>query len=244
MTTREKVIIIVFLFIMGCAGFKFYRYKAGMEKQYTEAIAWANGKDETVKKYMDDNNDMHDKIQTMTVDRTAFINANKKFVDSIAKLNRVKPKNITSITTVSESTSDSFSAAIDTPEITIADPNISKPGKGDSIKVRTANFKDKSLVFKEYIGKDSIFGKYTYTDSLIYVGSQKRSGFLGMGKMKTFLDVSSNNPNTVITNAKSVQLVKVKDYKWTVGPYIGYGYDGLRWSPSVGISLQYSLFKF
>jgi len=244
MTTREKIISVVFLFLLTIGAYQYYSHNKYMAKQYSEAVAWANGKDETVKQYRDENNDMHDKIQTMTIDRDAFIATNKVFIDSIAKLNKIKSKNVTNITTVSTSTTGTFSAAIDTPEITIADPNTGNPLIKDSIKVRTANFQDKFLVFKEYIAKDSIYGKYTYTDSLIYVGSQKHSGFLGMGKMKTFLDVSSNNPNTTITNAKSVELTKVKDFKWTVGPYVGYGFDGNKWSPSLGISLQYSLFKF
>lgn len=243
MTTREKILSVIFLIVLTLGGYYHYSHNKYMEKQYAQAVAWATNKDETAKKYIDDNNNMHDKINTLSADRDAFIKTNKEYVDSIAKLNKIKSKNITSITTVATHTDGKIIANIDTNTVNLPIAT-DKTTNSTSIKVRPVNYEDRWIKLNGFVGTNKLYATYSYTDSLIYVGSQKRSGFLGMGRMKAYLDVSSNNPNTIITNARSIQLTKIKDYKWSLGPYAGYGYDGNKWSPSLGISVQYSLFKF
>lgn len=85
---------------------------------------------------------------------------------------------------------------------------------------------------------------YITRDSLIFTHYRKRTGFLGLGRTVTYLDGYSINPNSKVTGVTDLRFVTDKPKRFGIGPYIGYGYDGLRWAPSMGISLQYSLIKF
>jgi hypothetical protein len=82
---------------------------------------------------------------------------------------------------------------------------------------------------------------YRVHDSIAFVSSIKRNGLFG--PTHTVLNGISYNPNTKISGITGID-IKVPDRKFGIGPYIGYGWNGSSWSPSVGISVHYSLVKF
>lgn len=83
---------------------------------------------------------------------------------------------------------------------------------------------------------------YTMRDSLGFSIYHKKKWFLG--KQRTYMDVFSYNPAVSIVGLTGVRINTGRPKRFGVGPYIGYGFDGLRWAPSIGISLQYSIIKF
>lgn len=52
------------------------------------------------------------------------------------------------------------------------------------------------------------------------------------------------NPNVRITGMQGVKVGSSAPGRFAIGPYIGFGYDGSGWKPSIGVSLQYSLIRF
>lgn len=82
---------------------------------------------------------------------------------------------------------------------------------------------------------------YQVRDSVTFVSSTKRSGLFG--PIHTVLNGIGYNPNTHINGITGID-IKAPDRRFGIGPYIGYGWNGNKWSPSAGISVHYSLFKF
>jgi hypothetical protein len=89
---------------------------------------------------------------------------------------------------------------------------------------------------------DTPYINYSTFDSLIVTTYFKKKWFLG--KKETFVDAYSLNPNAHISGLVGLKVATEKPKRFGLGPYIGYGYSGDKWQPSVGLSLQYSLIRF
>jgi len=83
---------------------------------------------------------------------------------------------------------------------------------------------------------------YSMRDSLGFSIYHRRKWFLG--RQRSYMDVFSYNPAVRISGLTGVRINAGKPKHFGIGPYVGYGYDGQRWAPSIGISLQYSFIKF
>jgi hypothetical protein len=81
---------------------------------------------------------------------------------------------------------------------------------------------------------------YTYGDTLTYGFKIKKRWFLGDDKLYGFGGL--RNPNARIKKATNVLIKDFKDKRFSVGPFVGYGFIGKQ--IEIGVSLQYSLIKF
>lgn len=62
---------------------------------------------------------------------------------------------------------------------------------------------------------------------------------------KTFVEVINYNPYSSIEKLRTYQVEKPKNKLFSIGPYIGVGINQERkFIPSIGIGLQYNIFKF
>lgn len=82
---------------------------------------------------------------------------------------------------------------------------------------------------------------YQTRDSVAFATSFKKNGMFG--SKRTVLDGISYNPKSKISGITGIE-IKAPNYRWSIGPYVGYGWNGDRWAPSVGLSVNYSLIRF
>ena len=81
-------------------------------------------------------------------------------------------------------------------------------------------------------------------DYTVIVGEEK-TGFLGLGKRKPFVEVTNKNPYSETTSLKTYQVENYKIKRFGVGPNISYslGANGQLY-PTFGIGLQYNIIRF
>jgi hypothetical protein len=242
--TIKEILLVAALVIVSIFGVLQYTGKMKMMDQYSAALAVNDSTRNIMKLIVDENGKLHSRVESFEVDRKTFEVTHKAYVDSLTKVLNIKPKDLKSIIVVTTDNHGSFVTGLDTNSRV----NVSINGKDtvkDTVRYFTFDYdKDKWLKFKGKIDSGNIFVEYKFTDSLTIVTFQKKTGFLGLGKMKTFADVKSENPNTTYNSLKHIELTNIKNKHWGFGPYVGYGYNGNIWSPNVGVSLQYILLKF
>lgn len=242
--TIKELLLTAVLVIVSILGILQYTSKLHVMDQYSEAMAVNDSTKNVMKLIVDDNGKLHSRVASFEVDRKAFEVTHKAYVDSLTKALGIKPKDLTSIVVVATDNHGKFQTGLDTNEHVVTSFN-GKDTVRDTLRYYTFNYdKDKWLKFKGKIDSGKITAEYKFTDSLTITTFQKRTGFLKLGAVKTFVDIKSENPNTTYNSLKSIQLTDIKNRHWGVGPYVGYGYNGEKWSPQVGVSLQYILFKF
>lgn len=78
-----------------------------------------------------------------------------------------------------------------------------------------------------------------FFDPIITIGVEP-TGFLKLGKGKTFVQFESDNPYLEVKSLKSYNVAQPRNKRFSIGPYIGYGTKGL----DIGIGIQYGLIKF
>ena len=81
-------------------------------------------------------------------------------------------------------------------------------------------------------------------DYTVIIGEEK-TGFLGLGKRKPFVEVTNKNPYSETTSLKTYQVENYKIKRFGVGPNISYslGANGQLY-PTFGIGLQYNVIRF
>lgn len=131
-----------------------------------------------------------------------------------------KPKQITTVGTITKGT---IKPIVDTVYLK------------DSTTAYNFKYNDNWLSLNGTIGKESIIN-YQFKDSIVLTTRRKKN--------KLYIDGYSLNPNVQLTGITHLQLTNDKQTRFAIGPYVGYGWNGRKWSPSIGISVQYSLVKF
>jgi len=91
---------------------------------------------------------------------------------------------------------------------------------------------------------DSTYYKLTMKHKYSVVIGLQPNGFLGLSKGTPFADVKNYNPYTETTDVRTWQVSGIEDKKFNVSASVGYMYNGVKWSPAVGVSLGYTIFKF
>ena len=248
LTLREKVIIFVFLILLGLGAYKFYSYKNYMEKQYELASNIVEGLTPKLKLETDENGRLHGVVDAMEVDQKTYLATNKVYVDSIAKLIKTKPKNIKSITTIGISTNGHITIPPEHSEPPISIDTQVINGKTQVTVTYPINFSDSFLTLNgiaSIVNSDlSLQAKYNIVDSILIVNKMKKTGFLGLGKPKLQMDISSTNKNATVTYAKTVDLTTIDRRNWSVGAGIFYGYDGTSFKPFIGIGISRTIFRW
>lgn len=164
-----------------------------------------------------------DKYGTEHISRlTAETNtaASRQLYDSVK--NRIK-NNPQTITAVGTTTTGTITPQIDTIYL------------NDSTTEYNFKYNDHWLSLDGTIGKQPIIN-YRVTDSIIITTCKKNKA--------TYIDGYSLNPNVHLTGITNLKLSTGKQTHFSIGPYIGYSWNGKIWSTTIGISLQYSLVKF
>jgi hypothetical protein len=105
------------------------------------------------------------------------------------------------------------------------------------------HYSDTWTNFDAKLFKNQLIIPYKTRDSIAFISSIKHLGFLGLGGTKAMLDGISYNPNSKISGITNIE-VKVPAERVGIGPYLGYGFNGSKWSLSAGIAIHYSLVKF
>jgi len=87
--------------------------------------------------------------------------------------------------------------------------------------------------------------EYDYSDTIKYAFNVKKKWFLGNETL--YGSGLLSNPNAKITNSTSILIKDFKDKRWSVGPNVTVypTFDnGLSFDFTVGIGLQYAVFRF
>lgn len=183
-----------------------------------------------VQQWKDKFNILHMKLEKIQVEKEVL----QVYSDSIAKVLKIKSKNIQSITQIKSGVVVNQKLTIESKTDTI---------KNKPIHYTDFSFSDKWINIKGDIGKnDSIYIKGT--DTLTKVDYSKRKWFLG--KKHYYSDFSNKNPYIHIEGLKQVES-KTSASKWGIGPSIGVSArlgDKIEIFPIVGISLQYNFITF
>jgi hypothetical protein len=203
--------------------------------QLSEAI---KDRDAKVSYWKDENGKLHAQVQQVQASKDQIEVLYKNKLDSVSHELNIKPKQITDYTEVTKKTSGNFTTKVDTVwKIETV--------KGDSIKVVEyvgMNYTDKWIDFHGKLKDNSFTASYSIKDSISIVGYWKRTGFLGLGKKDYVVDISSANPNTSITNAKNFKVTSSVTTPIGVGFIGGYGWNGQKFSPFIGVGLYYKIF--
>lgn len=103
-------------------------------------------------------------------------------------------------------------------------------------------YKDSTISAIATVVGDSVDVEYSVTAPIFLTQYWKRKWLLS--KKTHYVDGYSTNPNVHITNLQSIRINSVEPGRFGVGPYLGIGYDGVSFKPSLGICISYSLFRF
>lgn len=196
-----------------------------------------------IKKWKDAYDKEHIRAENLVVENGAM----KMASDSVAQLLHIKAKNVTFISKTGTEIAlheklrvDSFVEVLPCPE-------------SDSfVRVKSKNFEwhDKWMSVNGTVGDYGDSVHVTGTDTLNRVDYTERDKILGLriGKKHYFTDFNNSNPHIQTKGYKGLQLKETKKH-WSVGASIEYGYPVGNFNLSkpeihVGISLQYSLFRF
>lgn len=154
----------------------------------------------------------------------------RNLIDSVSKALKIKDKNIKTISTASLKNTNTVIAKIDTVLV-------------DGKKQYPFSFSDRWIKLNGIVDT-TIRLTYSLYDSIVITTYRKSTGFLGLGKSMVYVNGYSINPNTTVTGISNIKVQDEKPKKFSLGIGIGYGFNGNRFEPNIGFSLQYSLIRF
>lgn len=77
----------------------------------------------------------------------------------------------------------------------------------------------------------------------IVIGEDK-TGFLGLGKRKSFVEITNSNPYTATIALKTYEVDKPRVKKFVLGPQVGFTLNqNLQLTPVIGLGVTYKLFE-
>lgn len=186
----------------------------------------------SITEWKDKYNNTHKELAKIKVEKAVL----QIYADSIANILNVKSKQIEEITQVKTDIAINKPLSIQKRIDTIYRDSIIYVPYDEFI------YKDKWIDIKGDIGKTNSI-EINAQDTLTKVDYWKRKWFLGN---KTYYsDFSNTNPYVNISGLKQVEL-DVRTKRWSIGPYIGVGYDINESKPelNVGIGIQYGVLQF
>lgn len=212
-----------------------------------------------IKTWIDKYGQEHKRAENLSIHSAAM----ESYADSVARLLKIKPSQVTSISTIASRTKVNVKLNVDTVKISpVNTDSISQID--DSIvwtpmyvqptqpnvepTIYTFHFHDPWTKIDGSIGdlKDSLH--YEATDTLKRTDYKKRKWLFG--PYHYYTDLTNSNPHVSIEGYKGVELNPDKGKHWSVGPSIDIAYpingDFQLNKPfiTVGLSIQYTFFKF
>lgn len=100
--------------------------------------------------------------------------------------------------------------------------------------------------FKEaFVGElEHTFFNLKITNSYDVVIGRESTGFLGLGKKKTIVDVTNHNPYTLTSTLRAFKVTDKQD-KFIIGPQFGFGLgENLTIKPQLGFGITYNMWSF
>lgn len=200
------------------------------EKSLTSVI---NMKNDSIRIWQDDASRWHGEALTAQVTKADLQQFFAMEVEQIRKDFDVKLKNVTAYMQATTDTRDTVLMKTDsTTKIIIQSPS------GDTAKFQ---YTDQWSRFDAVLTPKQMQLSYLVRDSVSFVTAYKRAGLFAPQQLT--LQGISYNPNTRISGIRNITITTpVK--RFSAGPYVGYGWTGSSWAPSIGVSIQYSLLKF
>lgn len=171
----------------------------------------------------------HAQTQEEVMDLNTTLLLKGKLFDSVCKALKIKPKEINTITTFTTETNGDVVFVTDTIYI------------DSTHKTVGIKYSDKWIKIEGNLENDKL--NYDVFDSLIITQYNKKYGFLNL-RSSQYLDAYSLNPHTHIKGLTGIKIADQKPKKVSLGIGIGYGFNGQKLEPMIGISLQYSLIRF
>lgn len=189
--------------------------------------------------WVDSYNQLHVKARNLYVQKLSA----SKSVDSIAKLLKIKVKNIEGISKTDLAVDLNVKPKV---EIKYVKVPCEENDSLEIVEKYDIHWSDDYMSVSGTIGGGDDSIHVSGIDTLSRVDYTKRSWFLG--KKKHYVDFNNKNPHIKVTGYKGIE-VAGKEKKWGIGLSVQYGYqlNNIQFNKptvSVGISLQRILIKF
>lgn len=152
-----------------------------------------------------------------------------EIIDSLVKANKIKPKQLETFATVGTVSAGTVEAKVDTIHV----------DSGKAVRLRYA---DEWVKITGIASKGKATIDYWIKDSLAVTSYWKRKGF--WGRKVTYIDAYSLNPKVSISGMQGVKITEERRKPFGISAYVGYGYNGTQFQPSIGLALTYDLIKF
>jgi len=225
MQTKQRILIVFLLIVVTALSLKscFHQQKENAVLKDVVAI-----KEDSTSYWKDKFNTEHAEKLSADASLSTIQAIYGQLLDSITSRLDAKASDVQAVTAANTVASGTIIPKVDT---------VSYP---DSTKDYRFRYNDRWLDLDGVIGKQSQIN-YRLTDSIIFTSYRKKTGFL---RKQTYIDGYSLNPNARVTGITGIRVSNTRDHRFGAGPYIGFGWNGSKWSPSAGISVHYSLIKF
>lgn len=177
------------------------------------------------------------------------------FVHKVFKAREVYVKDLKSKPSISPAYVDSLAEALKVATTNFREVtkiNYTLDGKIKAMRVETDSLKKKTYYFQQkyltakFSESDSSLS-YKYAGELGSASYVKKSGFLGLGKIKKQVDVFSRDPDMTINGLSQMSIKEdVRRKPFGIGVHIGYFFNpvtGLL-EKGVGLGLSYSIIRF
>jgi hypothetical protein len=113
--------------------------------------------------------------------------------------------------------------------------------KTDTIKIVKPVYISKKVVDTTYINVNDTLFVPVPIEQRFYKGSNYEAYISGYKPNLDSIRVFNASTTKYITKEVKVQQ---RAKKWGIGAHIGYGYNGYKFTPYIGIGLQYNLIRF
>jgi hypothetical protein len=170
-----------------------------------------------------------------------FSRINKKLLDSIAKVYKVKTKNVKEVVLIYQESKSDVPVAPGSQSADYFPPVDNCPPLVKNMRDSFANQWYKAAV---QIG-DSSYLHLSVKDSLAIVWKTVKTG--GLFKRKEFLqvDISNTNPDVRLSGVQTYRTAPKAQKRFAIGVQAGYGFsNSLSPAAYVGIGVSYSLIRF
>ncbi|RFM30017.1 hypothetical protein [Deminuibacter soli] len=225
---KERLIIVALLLVIAYMSLTTCFKKAQQNQVLTKLVETKN---DTLQHKKDEAGREHGEKIMAEADIALLKTAYTQQIDSITAILKIKDDQLQSYTGITTTTSGTVRPRIDTIYL---DSGRQEYG---------LNYNDRWLSLKGTIGAKPILN-YTLQDSLVITTYTKKTGLFGLGKKEVYIDAFSLNPNMRVTGLTGFRVPVKQPGRWSIGPFIGYGYSGNKWAPTGGFSIQYSLIRF
>lgn len=176
---------------------------------------------EPTKEFVDINNKIHNVITQQAIEKEE----QKDYVDSLKTVLKVKDEDIKEVTKLTQSIDTGFTVK-------------SEINSSSKDTIYSVHKKDNWIDISAFAGRDSGKILLGLTDTLTYTSVRKR----GLFNTYNYVDIYHTNP--YITTRKGYSITfKERQAIITIGPSIGYGYNGRGFSPYFGISATFPVLR-